>query len=326
MIIKRNLSPIKILRYIRAEMIFSVVLSIIVYLLYKSGVLVLSLPFSLSAILGSALAIFIGFRNNTAYSRWWEARTLWANIANSSRSFARQIIANADNAVAIGKATKEKTEAYKQEIIHRQIAFAHALRLRLREESITVKALTLPPGNHHVATTEEIRHLLTQEEFMWVVGKSNIPNMLLQKQGIRIKEGMKDEILGGFDNISLEPTLATFNTLQGSCERIKETPLLRQYDYFTRLFLVVFMLLLPFTLIGDFTKMGIDVLVIPISITIAFVFNTIAKVGAANEDPFENLITDVPLTAICNAIERDLKEMLGEDLPLKIEAHKGYLM
>jgi putative membrane protein len=72
--------------------------------------------------------------------------------------------------------------------------------------------------------------------------------------------------------------------------------------------------------------MGIDVLVIPISITIAFVFNTISKVGAANEDPFENLTTDVPLTAICNAIERDLKEMLGEELPPKIEAEKGYLM
>ena len=37
----------------------------------------------------------------------------------------------------------------------------------------------------------------------------------------------------------------------------------------------------------------------PVSIIIAFVFNTIAGVGAANEDPFENLITDVPLTAIC---------------------------
>jgi len=83
MIIKRNLSPVKILRYVRGEMVLSVILSIIVFLLYKSGILVLSLPFSLSAILGSALAIFIGFRNNTAYSRWWEARTLWANIANS---------------------------------------------------------------------------------------------------------------------------------------------------------------------------------------------------------------------------------------------------
>lgn len=324
MIIKRNLSPIKILRYVRAETVVSVALSIAVYLLYKSGVLVLSLPFSLAAILGSALAIFIGFRNNTAYARWWEARTLWANIHNSSRSFARQVISSATNAVAIGKASPEKANAYTKEVVHRQIAFAHTLRLRLREDSIAIKALRLPTPQ--TASTEEFRHLLSDEEYDTILSKTNIPNMLLQKQAIRIKEGMRDEILGGFDNISLEPTLATFNTLQGSCERIKETPLLRQYDYFTRLFLVVFMLLLPFTLIGDFIKIGIDALVIPVSITIAFVFNTISKVGAANEDPFENLTTDVPLTAICNAIERDLKEMLGEELPPKIEAEKGYLM
>ena len=324
MIIKRNLSPIKILRYVRMEMTASVVLSVAVYLLYKSGTLMLSLPFSLSAILGSALAIFIGFRNNTAYARWWEARTLWANILNSSRSFARQIIANADNAVSTSKATPDKAGMFKREIVHRQIAFAHALRLRLRADSMTVKALQVPSASE--ATVDEFRHLLAEDEFTWVTGKTNIPNMLLQRQAIRIKEGMKEEILGAFDNISLEPTLASFNTLQGSCERVKETPLLRQYDYFTRLFLIVFMALLPFTLIGDFSKIGIDALVIPVSITIAFVFTTIAKVGSANEDPFENLTTDVPLTAICNTIERDLKEMLGEELPPKVEAEKGYLM
>ncbi len=325
MIIKRNLSPVKIVRYVGTEMLVSVALSVVVFALYKGGILVLSLPFSLSAILGSALAIFIGFRNNTAYSRWWEARTLWANIANSSRIFARQIIANADNAVATGKVSEEKAQRFKQELLYRQIAFAHALRLHLRQESITIRAL-----KHHAqntATAEDFRHLLSNEEFAWATSKENTPNMLLHKQGLRVKEGMKEEILGAFDNISLEPTLATFNSLQGSCERIKQTPLLRQYDYFTRLFLIVFMLLLPFTLIGDFIKIGIDVLMMPVSIIIAFVFNTIAKVGAANEDPFENLITDVPLTAICNAIERDLKEMLGEsELPPKVEPEHGYLM
>lgn len=324
MIIKRNLSPVKILRYVRTETLFSVALSITVYLLYKSGLLVLFLPFSLAAILGSALAIFIAFRNNTAYARWWEARTLWANIHNSSRSFARQIISSAANAVAIGKTSPEKATRYTQEVVYRQIAFAHALRIRLRQDSISIKALRVP--YQESSSTQEFQHLLTAEEYTEILNNINIPNILLQKQAIRIKEGMRDEILGGFDNISLEPTLSSFNTFQGSCERIKETPLLRQYDYFTRLFLLVFMTLLPFTLIGDFIKIGIEVLVIPVSVIIAFVFNTISKVGSANEDPFENLVTDVPLTAICNGIERDLKEMLGEALPPKVEAEKGYLM
>ena len=81
------------------------------FALYKGGIFSALLPFR-SAILGSAL-LFYRFRNNTAYSRWWEARTLWANIANSSRIFARQIIANADNAVATGKVSEEKAQRFK---------------------------------------------------------------------------------------------------------------------------------------------------------------------------------------------------------------------
>ena len=65
---------------------------------------------------------------------------------------------------------------------------------------------------------------------------------------------------------------------------------------------------------------------IPVSVIISFVFAIIGKVGEVNEDPFENRITDVPLTALCNTIERDLKEMLGEEeLPLKTLPENGFL-
>jgi putative membrane protein len=77
---------------------------------------------------------------------------------------------------------------------------------------------------------------------------------------------------------------------------------------------------------GDFMKMNIEYLMIPVSVVISFVFAIIGKVGEVNEDPFENRITDVPLTAMCNTIERDLRELLGEtELPKKIEAEKGFL-
>jgi len=287
------------------------VISVSVYLLNHNHIAPIAIPFSIVAILGSALAIFIAFRNNTSYSRWWEARTVWGSIINNSRIFARQIIANADNAVATGKSTSEKVSVYKKEMIYRQIAFAHALRLHLRKQN----------------SPDEYKHLLSETELDHLKGKHNLPNLILLQQGIRIKEGMKEEILGGFDNISLEPTLAGFNNFQGSCERIKNTPLLRQYDFFTRLFLFVFMVALPFSLIGDFTKMNIDYLMIPVSILVGYVFATMGKVGEVNEDPFENKITDIPMTALCNTLESDLKEMLGEtELPTRIEPQKGFLM
>jgi len=311
MILKRNFNPIKIIQYVKTELLVATILSVTVYMLHRNQMAAIALPFSIVAILGSALAIFIAFRNNTSYSRWWEARTVWGSIVNNSRIFARQIIANADNAVATGKSTSEKVIIYKKEMIYRQIAFAHALRLHLRKQN----------------SPDDYKHLLSEAELDELKGKHNLPNLLLLQQGTRIKEGIKEEILGGFDNISLEPTLAGFNNFQGSCERIKNTPLLRQYDFFTRLFLKVFMLALPFSLISDFSKMNIDYLMLPVSILIAYVFATMGKVGEVNEDPFENKITDIPMTALCNTIERDLKEMLGDtELPSRIEPQKGFLL
>jgi putative membrane protein len=311
MILRKVFNPLAVARYMKTELLISSVVSVTVYFLYHNRHLEkVSLPFSIVAIMGSALAIFLAFRNNNSYSRWWEARTIWGNIINNSRIFARQIIANADNALQTGKATAEKVQQFKQEMIFRQIAFAHALRLQLRQQTIT----------------KEYEHLLAAEEYKTVIQKQNSANYLLLLQGRKIKEAMKTELLGAFDNISLEPTLAGFNNFQGSCERIKNTPLLRQYHYFTRLFLLVFMIVLPFSLIGDFNKMDWPALMIPVSILIAFVFGVMGKVGEVNEDPFENRITDVPLTAICNTIERDLKEMLEmNELPEKMHPQNGFL-
>jgi putative membrane protein len=312
MILRKIFNPIAVARYMRLELLVSVVISVSVYAFYKIELLEkINLPFSVAAILGSALAIFLAFRNNNSYNRWWEARTLWGNIINNSRIFTRQIIANAANAAAINKATKTETDAYSRELVYRQIAFAHALRLHLRKQN----------------SWDELKSLLPEKEYRELVEKINKPNYLLQTQGIRIKEGMRSEILGPFDNISLEPTLAGFNNFQGACERIKNTPLLRQYHFFTRLFLLVFMAVLPLSLITDFTRMGYPALMVPLSIMVSFVFGVMGKVGEVNEDPFENRVTDVPMTAICNTIERDLKEMLGENnLPPKAEPVNGFLI
>lgn len=311
MILRKVFNPIAVARYMRSELLVSIAFSAIVYFLYEYQHLEkVSLPFSVAAILGSALAIFLAFRNNNAYNRWWEARTIWGSIINNSRIFARQIIANADHAAAIGKVANSEVEAYKKDLTYRQIAFAHALRLHLRKQN----------------NWEELQSLLPEEEYLQLIQKSNKPNFLLHRQGIRIKEGMRSEILGAFDNISLEPTLAGFNNFQGACERIKNTPLLRQYHFFTKLFLLVFMAILPFSLISDFYKMGAPALMIPLSILVSFVFGVMGKVGEVNEDPFENRITDIPMTSMCNTIERDLKEMLGEvDLPKKLEPENGFL-
>lgn len=310
MIVKRNFDLRKVFWNIRFEILTALLVAIVVLVLDSCKLINVALPFSIAGILGSALAIFIAFRNQSSYARWWEARTIWGGINNNSRIFARQIIANVNNAVVIGKVSNQDADIYKKEMIYRQIAFAHSLRLHLRKQN----------------SLNEIQHLLSENEFEEIKLKHNRPNILLYTQGLRIKEAMQKEMLGAFDNISMEPNLATFSNWQGACERIKNTPLPMNYQYFTKLFLYAFICVLPICLIGDFTKMNMEFMVIPVSFMICFVFAVMNRVGEINENPFENQISDIPMTALCNTIERDLKEMLNDTLPDKLEPQNGYLL
>lgn len=310
MIVKRNFNPLRVIQYIKTEMTFAVIISLTTFYLHKLQIVTLALPFSIAAILGSALAIFIAFRNNSSYSRWWEARTLWGGIVNSSRVLARLIITFTDSHAHQQNYEKERSEKFKKEMIYKVIAWVHAMRLHLRKQD----------------NWNELKSFLTEQEFEQLEKSQNKPNHLHLISGKKIYEAMANGTLGGFDSFQLEGQFLALANFQGGCERIKNTPLLRQYDFFTRVFLYTFMLLLPFSLIGDFIKMNIDYLMIPVSLTISFVFAILGKVGEVNEDPFENKITDVPLNAICNTIERDLREMLNEtELPPKLEPKNGFL-
>ena len=310
MILKRNFNPIRVIQYVQTEMIFALVIALLAWGLYGQKIAVVALPFSISAILGSALAIFIAFRNNSSYGRWWEARTLWGGIVNSSRVLARLIITFTDSHAHQANYEKDRSESFKKEMVNYCIAWVHALRLHLRKQE----------------NWEELQSFLSPEDFIALTNSQNKPNFLQLLMGKKIYQAMGNGTLGGFDSFQMEGQLLALANYQGGCERIKNTPLLRQYDFFTRLFLYAFMLLLPFSLIGDFSRMEIAFLMIPVALIISFVFAILAKVGEVNEDPFENKITDVPLTALCNEIERDLKEMLGvAKLPATIIPKDGFL-
>ncbi len=310
MIVKRNFNPWRVLTYVRNELTASLGISTAVFILHQQEITRISLPFSVAAILGSALAIFIAFRNNSAYSRWWEARTLWGGIVNSSRVMARLIITFTDSHAHQPQFDPNRASQFKKEVIYQLIAWVNALRLQLRKSD----------------SWEELRPYLSEVDFNAMLQAQNKPNFLQLLSGRRIYAAMADGTLGGFDSFQLEGQLLALANYQGGCERIKNTPLLRQYDYFTRLFLYTFIVLLPFALVGDFARLELDYLMMPVSVIIAFVFAIIGKVGEVNEDPFENRITDVPLSALCNTIEIDLRELLGEqDLPKKMLADQGFL-
>lgn len=310
MIVKRNFNPLKVLYYVRFELVFAIVIGFIVRFVYYFNPDFSAIPFSVSVILGSALAIFIAFRNNSSYARWWEARTLWAGIVNSSRVLGRLIITFTDSHSHKPVYEKDRSEHFKYEMIQYLVSWSKALKIQLRGQK----------------DWSELESNLSTEDFKYVLTQHSKPNAIQLLMGKKIYTAMANGTLGGFDSFQMEGQLLALTNYQGGCERIKNTPLLRQYDYFTRLFLFAFMLLLPFSLIGEFVKLGLAVWMVPISVLISFVFAIIGKVGEVNEDPFENRITDVPISALCNEIERDLLAMVGNnEIPNELVDINGYL-
>ena len=308
-----------------------------IYLLYAHlGCKFLAIPFLPVATIGTAVAFYVGFKNNSAYDRLWEGRRIWGSITNASRTFANWIINWSGRWV--GKSVADM-EAIRREIVLRHIAWANVLRLQLRKTSVWENhyATTITNKMIHTTTPEEqfeedIRHLtedlLGKDEFSTVKTKGNKATYLLFLQSQQLTALKHRGLLSDFEHSDLEKMVSELYNQQGAAERIKSFPFPRQYGFFSTVFVVLFNVLLPFALLGELAKFNENTLwlVIPFSTLISWIFFTMETIGDSSENPFENSINDVPMTAICRNIERDLREMLGEtDLPAKVQAVNGVL-
>jgi putative membrane protein len=199
-----------------------------------------------------------------------------------------------------------KTESFKKELLYRHIAYVNVLRLELRRQK----------------DWQFLKDFLQPDEYEAVLIQSNKANYLLYRQSARLEQIIADGYLKENRLSSLDFTLKELCDRQSGCERIKQTPMLRQYQYFTRLFLWIFSTLLPFSFIEE-----LGGLTIPFSTLISFIFTVLDLIGAYNEDPFENRLQDIPMTAICREIERDLKTLLNEpEIPPLLQPVNGILM
>lgn len=254
------------------------------------------------ALYGGAIGVIVGFRNNSAYARWWEARTLWGHIVNNSRSFARQV-------TSLLHAMRPKDEipvrAMQEKLIYHQIAFVHALRQQLRG---------LP-------SRQQLAPLLSAPEISSLEHQQNIPLALQQAMGTMLREAKDAGWIDGPQWQSMDRCLDDLGDAQGGTERISNTPMPKQYDYFPMLFVHIYCLLLPIGMVenlGWFTPLG--------STLVGFMFLALDKIGRDLEDPFSNTIYDLPLTSIATTIEINLRQMLGErDLPPPVKPLGGVL-
>jgi putative membrane protein len=293
------------------------------------------IPFLPVATVGTAVAFYVGFKNNSAYDRLWEGRILWGSITNTSRSFTGLVLSILGN------------NATSKSLIYRHLAWLHVLRISLRAPSfyehpkrqkraqftllngIQVEHPTAPPEHPHHSVPHEIDQVLARFAPDFEKRGGNLAFSLMHAQLQTLIELKRDKVIDDFEHSDLSRQVADLLNFQGGCERLKTFPFPRQYGNFSSWFVIIFAALLPFGLIGEFSKLGEwwAWLVIPFSVLISWMFYAMELVGDASENPFEHSINDVPLTAICRTIEIDLRAALGEDhLPKPIEPHYGVLM
>ena len=294
------------------------------------------IPFMPLSTIGIAVAFYIGFKNNASYDRFWEARKIWGGVVNYSRTWSNQVLNFVTTKHAKENYSPEQLHAIHHELIYRHLGYINALRLNLRKPNpqrqkmgkLVQKSLTIDsPEERH--WEEEVCPFLTEKDIKEIHSAKNIPTQIIRKQGEALRQMEESGLIEDFRHMEMMRVLEEFYNLQGKCERIKHTPFPRQYGYFSKLFTWIFILLLPFGMLGEFAKMGHDMiwLTIPFCVLISWIFHTMEVVGDNSEDPFENFVNDVPMTALCRTIEIDLREMLGEtELPPKVEAVNGILM
>lgn len=304
----------------------------VVFALYAyAGLRFIRAPFLPIATIGTAVAFYVGFKNNAAYERFWEGRKIWGGIVNVSRTWAAGVLAY----IEPGHAEPEAA-AVRKLLVYRQLAWINALRLQLRRTSRFFDNPARGTKRRLDAHADAMRNDWDKElapflgdELEELSSKKNTATHILQRQAELLAELVRTKKLDLFHQIALMESITEMYTLQGKCERIKNTPFPRQYAEYSRIFTRVFVFLVPFGLLDVFAD-SIDaatsalenlVLLIPMLLSaglVSWVFITMEGIGDASEDPFERSMNDVPMNALCRTIEIDLRELLGEtDLPEK---------
>lgn len=331
MYIRRHLSFILIYFFTWRIMLFSLITGVVAVTIYQHlGWKWVAIPWLPVSLIGTAVAFYVGFKNNQAYDRSWEARKIWGCINNLSRSFAAAIRAYVSDDYTENSIPQHRLDAEIKIIIYRHIAWLYAMKHAMWQRTKwehqrkvnTWYRDYLGKSFAYGTLEDELQPFLSAEEQRWVKTKKNIPAQLLDRQSQHLKTLKKDGMLDDFRQIELQKLITDMYGEQGKSERIKNTPLPRQYATTSTIFIIIFTLLLPFGMISEFQQMGDSMLwlLVPFNLIVTWIFSLMEYIGDYSENPFEGLINDVPVLTIVRNIEIDLKDMLGEkDLPEKIQ-------
>ena len=297
----------------------------------------LRIPWTPLALIGTAVAFVIGFQNNSAYSRIWEARKIWGGITNTSRTFGMFVQDMVNNEHATEKLPKEMLQQEIKTLTYRHIAWMTALRHAMRvskpwetvmyEKSNQEWSEMISPPEWKSNVEDDMKPYLSKEDMDYVMSKNNKQTAILYLQSHHLKKLKEKGVVWEFSFLELENVLQELFTLQGQSERIKNFPYPRQFASLNHYFMWVFVLLLPLAIVPQFDGIGKEIIAshpiigalfiwisIPFYTIVAWVFHTMEKIGRTGENPFEGSGNDVPISSMARGIEIDLRQNLGESL------------
>ena len=308
----------------------------------------LHLPWLPIALIGTAVAFIVGFKNNASYGRLWEARQIWGGIVNSSRSWAIMVNDFITKEHAQNNISEEELKKVKLRLIKRHIAWMTAHRYNLRQPKPWEIFLQNKANAEHSARydiqekkypfEDAVAPYLSKEEQNYIASKSNKATHLIALQSKHLKALKEQGLIWEFSYLEMEKVLVEFYTLQGKNERIKNFPYPRQFATLNYFFVWIFVFMLPFGIMQEFDAIGMQLLeisedmndwviqyfyeivaqnfvwlTIPFSVIISWVFHTMERIGEVSENPFEGTANDVPITTMARGIEIDLLEMFDEE-------------
>lgn len=286
----------------------------------------IAIPWQPMSVIGIAVAFYLGFKNNSSYERLWEARKIWGGIVNASRTYTIMVRDFITNEHAQNPLSEQELTSIHKRIVHRHVAWLRALTIQLRKvqdwehngksdnyfrEFMGLDAASL--------SMDEIKPYLSEEEFNYLSKKGNVASHLVSLQSKELKDLKMKGLIEDFRHMELENMLKEFYALQGKSERIKNFPFPRQYATANYFFVMIFIILLPFTMLSVFQSVSESWMIwfsVPFSVLASWVFWMMESIGEYSENPFEGLYNDVPITSMARGIEIDIRQMLEEtDLP-----------
>ena len=333
MVVTRGISFFNLVKWTGYHIAWLLIFMAAIAALYHYDLISIGIPWLPVSIIGTAVAFYVGFKNNQAYDRMWEARKIWGGIVNDSRAWGMMVDGYITNLFTESPKTESEIHQIKQRLIYRHIAWLYAHRSQLlvatpwehisqggqsaKRISYYQKILGVGLVDDEITRTE-LKLFLPPDEYDRLIAHVNTATQIINQQSRDLTKFRAENLIDDFRHTQMENVLRSFYTLQGKNERIKKFPLPRQYANMSRYFVAIFILLLPFSMIPELMQIG-DWgiwLSIPITALIGWVYVMMEVIGDYTENPFQGMPNDIPMMSLCRVIEIDLRAVSYTHLTL----------